>query len=311
MVEQVKKIIANFQAAQERRYGTIVGDLQVIQDHDEHLHIQGSMLSSKQQKTLDQLLRRNHFDPIWEIGILSELSDPPLGWGYAEKIAVPVWSRIVSDSHYDWFEAKIKGSVTDDASLIEPKKLYLATQIIVKDEPIKLLAEATDFFCIQLIDQTIGWVKKRDINRFPGFPDWQPPLPKAATIAELKSYLDRWLGVPYLLGGETNKGIDCSGLVQVIYRHLFNFLLPRHSMDQMHEGKLVEHAPRVGDLAFFEHQIDSGQIIGHVGLVLENNTILHACRFINHKVAIDKFDQLIQGGYKFLGYRQYPVELLY
>ena len=86
-------------------------------------------------------------------------------------------------------------------------------------------------------------------------------------------------------GGKSPFGIDCSGLVQCVYQ-LHGVQLPRDAHQQATHGQTLgfidESEP--GDLAFFDD--DEGKII-HVGLLLENNYILHA----HGKVRIDRIDQ--------------------
>ena len=80
-------------------------------------------------------------------------------------------------------------------------------------------------------------------------------------------------------------GIDCSGLTQMIYR-INGYQIPRDASQQAELGNTLsfidESEP--GDLAFFDN--DEGKII-HVGLLLENNYILHA----HGKVRIDQLDK--------------------
>ncbi len=90
---------------------------------------------------------------------------------------------------------------------------------------------------------------------------------------------------PYLWGGKTPFGIDCSGLVQMVYR-LYGINLPRDAYQQAEIGAslsfIEESEP--GDLAFFDNQ--QGDII-HVGILLKNHNIIHA----HGTVRVDQIDQ--------------------
>jgi len=94
-----------------------------------------------------------------------------------------------------------------------------------------------------------------------------------------------YLHAPYLWGGRTPMGVDCSGFTQMAYR-LNGRLIPRDASQQVKLGitlSFIEEA-EPGDLAFFDDA--EGNII-HVGIILENNHILHA----SGKVRIDRIDQ--------------------
>lgn len=93
-----------------------------------------------------------------------------------------------------------------------------------------------------------------------------------------------FLNAPYLWGGKTPFGIDCSGLTQMVYR-LNGYSLLRDASMQATQGEplsfIEESEP--GDLAFFDNA--EGNII-HVGIIMEDNYIIHA----HGKVRIDRLD---------------------
>lgn len=94
-----------------------------------------------------------------------------------------------------------------------------------------------------------------------------------------------FLNAPYLWGGRSPLGIDCSGLTQIVYR-LQGIDLPRDAYQQAKVGTTLSfiEESEVGDLAFFDDK--EGKVI-HVGIILEDNHIIHA----SGKVRIDRIDQ--------------------
>ena len=104
---------------------------------------------------------------------------------------------------------------------------------------------------------------------------------KAALVKTAYLYMN----APYLWGGKTPMGIDCSGLTQMTYR-INGLSIPRDASLQAQLGETLSFIDEseAGDLAFFDDA--EGKII-HVGLLLENHYILHA----HGKVRIDRIDQ--------------------
>jgi len=93
-----------------------------------------------------------------------------------------------------------------------------------------------------------------------------------------------FLNTPYLWGGRTHYGIDCSGFTQAVFR-LQGFNLRRDAWMQAEQGQTVDSLgdARLGDLAFFNNQ--EGKIM-HVGILLNNSQIIHA----SGRVKIDPID---------------------
>jgi hypothetical protein len=94
-----------------------------------------------------------------------------------------------------------------------------------------------------------------------------------------------YLNAPYLWGGKTPFGIDCSGLTQMVYK-LNGYKLLRDASQQATQGEVLSfiEESEPGDLAFFDNT--EGEII-HVGIIMANNHIIHA----SGCVRIDRIDQ--------------------
>jgi cell wall-associated NlpC family hydrolase len=93
-----------------------------------------------------------------------------------------------------------------------------------------------------------------------------------------------FLNAPYLWGGKTPFGIDCSGFTQMVYK-LNGYKLLRDASQQATQGEALSfiEESQPGDLAFFDN--NEGNII-HVGIIMKDNYIIHA----HGKVRIDRLD---------------------
>jgi len=104
------------------------------------------------------------------------------------------------------------------------------------------------------------------------------------SFADIKRISEIYIGAPYLWGGKSIWGIDCSGFTQLVYQTCGINIL-RDAAQQAEMGDTVEFNSMIepGDLAFFDNE--EGKIT-HVGICLEPEVIIHA----SGKVRIDKLD---------------------
>ena len=113
------------------------------------------------------------------------------------------------------------------------------------------------------IETEIGWLARTDTT----LNEYLVERPPAAD--DLIQTAESFIGVPYLWGGTTALGLDCSGFVQQVYR-LNGVALPRDADQQAMLGRMVEEA-RAGDLMFF-----GADSVTHVALATSATEFVHA-----------------------------------
>ncbi len=107
---------------------------------------------------------------------------------------------------------------------------------------------------------------------------------KKLALTDIEPVAEQYLNTPYLWGGKTPFGIDCSGLTQMVFKQC-GIDLPRDAYQQAEVGETIAFVgeTRVGDLAFFDNE--AGRIT-HVGIMLCGQKIIHA----SGRVRIDDLD---------------------
>lgn len=106
----------------------------------------------------------------------------------------------------------------------------------------------------------------------------------SSQIKDIERYAKQYLNSPYLWGGRTPFGIDCSGFSQIVYK-MCGIKILRDASQQAQQGEEIALADsKLGDLAFFQNT--QGKIT-HVGIMLDNKIIIHA----SGRVRIDSIDE--------------------
>ena len=96
---------------------------------------------------------------------------------------------------------------------------------------------------------------------------------EAATQSQLTNTAYKYIGVPYVYGGTTTSGLDCSGYTRLVFKQL-GISLNRTSAAQYSQGTAVSKSNlQVGDLVFYN---TSGKGVSHVGIYIGNNKFIHS-----------------------------------
>jgi hypothetical protein len=173
------------------------------------------------------------------------------------------WAQLKSDGYVGWIAANTLWSQTyEETHRICKPRSFIYPRPNIKDPPLlaaplgaalRIVGERDDF----LVTSEGGFVYRSHLKSI------DEPLPDFVAVAEMM------LNAPYLWGGKTSMGIDCSGLVQTSLL-LAGLKSPRDT-DMQEEAlgkKLEEGAPlQRGDLVFWK---------GHVGLMQDATNLLHA-----------------------------------
>lgn len=158
---------------------------------------------------------------------------------------------------------------------------------LVVGDILSLIGEELDFYEVAYPDGRIGFVKKDCAERLS---DWKESI--VLTRDNIVSTSFRFLGVPYLWGGTSYKGLDCSGLTKTVYM-LNGVNLPRDASQQVEKGVLVDTEGNFddllkGDLLFFGTKECDGlpEKVVHVAIYIGDKRFIHASDYVR----INSFD---------------------
>ncbi|WP_318344447.1 SH3 domain-containing C40 family peptidase [Flagellimonas baculiformis] len=217
------------------------------------------------------------------------------------------WYRIQTPDHYlGWVDSK--GIELMDKTRFEDwqgaeKLIYTKTyghafaeanaaaQVVsdlVAGNILKLIGEDGAFYQVEYPDGKNGFVAKSEASPYQ---DWKSSLSftKEALVETSKTML----GVPYLWGGTSTKGVDCSGFTKTVY-FMNGMIIPRDASQQIHEGTLIDDSREFdklipGDLLFFGRKAtdSTSERVVHVGMWIGNNEFIHSAGNV-HISSMDK-----------------------
>ncbi len=175
--------------------------------------------------------------------------------------------------HLDGYEGWIDKKLVVELSISEAEQLKAIRPFVLKAQT---TPEIKGKGTINLFPGSEVWISSNDHEmqvknthiKFTGHVD------KEASIEKIKEI---FLNAPYLWGGRTPYGIDCSGLSQIACK-MMGIMLPRDASKQVLKGETINflEEAKPGDLAFFGDE----ENIHHVGILLDSNRILHASGWV-------------------------------
>lgn len=216
--------------------------------------------------------------------------DKYLGWADPDQMI-----RVSKKEAEDWNIAKkvfvinYFGFVQQQPSLQSFPVCDITGGALLKD-----LGTTSSWTKVELADGRIGFIQKSNVI---DYEKWGTKLaPVADNIERTGKYL---MGVPYLWGGTSPKGVDCSGFTKTVYL-LNGQLLNRDANQQAEQGEPIEPGAefenlKKGDLLFFGRKAENAMPDGrqgkpekivHVGIYLSNREYIHS----SGKVRINSFD---------------------
>ncbi|MCD1115895.1 C40 family peptidase [Chryseobacterium turcicum] len=174
------------------------------------------------------------------------------------------WTKI--KMHYDGYEG-----------WMDTKQIKPVTEEYLSNRKVNLITE--DFSSVMTLEGKTLLSMGSEVE-FPAVASRRSHDTRESIALTAKEFLN----IPYLWGGKSFFAVDCSGFVQLVYK-IHNVKMPRDTYQQAEVGETLSFVEesQPGDLAFFENS--EGKII-HVGIMLENQKIIHA----SGKVRIDTLD---------------------
>ena len=304
--DKINNIIENLREQDQQNYGVAVFDIdsKIVKNS---IVVFGKVLTYSQKDQVSELAKKQKIKITSDrIKVLSDSSKRyEINWAVVKDAVTDLKLRFVSNRIVNEKILKrircsqaFKGEIlrvlykNEDQLLVQQNDLTLGW-VDRKDVVLKKISSSSDKACPERESNggRLGRVRKR--RKLDLYKKWKSGnfaiKGKVVKITNRKiakrfhspigtmeptSEAEKYLGVKYLLGGKTKNGIDCSGLIQVVYKNSLNIILPKHSWNQKEMGeKLKLENMKTGDLVFLIKKSNKHK---HVGIV----KVMKSSRFV-------------------------------
>ncbi len=169
----------------------------------------------------------------------------------------------------------------EDRILERPQPDAMPVSDVVMCDVVKKTGEEGDWCKVELPDKRTGYLPKMDVT---DYAEWKKT--RQATAANIEHTARMFLGRPYLWGGNSPKGLDCSGFAKTVF-FLNGIDLRRNASEQAFQGidlplgDGLSHLKK-GDLVFFGHRAHGGkpERVTHVGIYLGDKLFIQSSQFV-------------------------------
>lgn len=188
--------------------------------------------------------------------------------------------RVAFDNYEGWIDTKQFEEITEETFVkLEISELTLANELI------EFAIDKKDNYITVPLGANLPFYTNQNLQiNTTNFKYEGAVISKKLTKKTIVNIAYKYLNTPYLWGGKTPFGMDCSGFTQMVYK-LCGYKLLRDATQQATQGDVLSfiEESEPGDLAFFDN---NEGIITHVGIIMKDNYIIHAYG----KVRIDRID---------------------